>query len=156
MRRTTFALLLALALATIAGLRGEAKAASCPTVTCTPGGGDPSLFTAGTFGCTLVSTSSGGVITVSLVEIGSDGAGNINQFATATNNTNGSGTTFTDWTSKGTNGTYCLNPDQSGYIFPPAAAGICPFAIFIDISGFEVRLLDSTQNTAAAAVCEMQ
>jgi len=153
MKRSTFALSLALALAMTIGLGAEVKAA-CPTVSCSSAG-NPGDFI-GTFGCTLVSTSSSGLITVSLLQIASDGNSNITAYAVVNNSNNGSGNTFVDWNTKSGTGTYCLNTDLTGYIFPPASAGICPFAIFVDISGFEVRLLDSTQNNAGAAVCELQ
>jgi len=156
MRRMSFALPLMLSLAFLFGYGTQAKAVTCPSPTpsCSTGGNPGDLI--GTFGCTLVSTSSSGQITVSLLQIGADGNSNINDFAVVTNSNSGSGNTFVDWNTKSGTGTYCLNTDLTGYIFPPASAGICPFAIFVDISGFEIRLLDSTQNNAGAAVCELQ
>jgi len=151
MRRTVFLILLALALAALWTNGAEVNAA-CPTVSCSAGG-NPGDFT-GTFGCTIVSTRSDGSIHVSLAQITSDGNGNITAFTTVDNN-NTSGTTFSPWTSQFTTGTYCLNSDDTGYIIPPVTYG-CPFAIFIDISYYEVRLLDSTQNRSGAAVCELQ
>jgi hypothetical protein len=153
MRRTLFLIPLALTLAVLWGNGAEVNAA-CPTPapTCTSSALGDFI---GTFGCTIVSTRSDGSVHVSLAQVVSDGSGHITKFTTV-DNSNTSGTTFTPWTSQFTNGTYCLNTDDTGYIFPPAAFGGCPFAIFIDISGFEVRLLDSTLNRAGAAVCELQ
>jgi hypothetical protein len=153
MKRSTLMLSLALTLAMLTGLSVQAKA-TCPSPPPACSGSNPGAFF-GTFGCTLVSTSSSGQVNVSLAQIVADGNSNIIQFTTATNNNNGSGTTFVSWASQGTNGTNCVNDDMTGYIFPPASAGICPFAMFIDISGLEVRLLDSTQNNAGTAVCEL-
>lgn len=152
MRITVFAMSLALAL-TALWTNGAEVNAACPTPTCSAGGNPGDFF--GTFGCTIVSTHSDGTVHVSLAQMVSDGQGNVTKFSTAVNANNASGTTFAPWAQQFTNGTYCLNSDDTGYVFPPAAFG-CPFAIFIDISGFEVRLLDSTQNTAGAAVCEQQ
>ena len=149
MRRTL--LMLSMALAVLWAYCAQVNAA-CPTPTCSTSG-DQGDFT-GTFGCTIVNTNSDSSVHVSLAQIISDGQGHITQFATATNS-NTSGTTFSAWGTQWTTGTYCLNTDDTGYVFPPSGSG-CPFAIFIDISGFEVRLLDSTQNTAGAAVCEQQ
>ena len=151
MNRTVF-LILALTLATLWSSGAEVNAA-CPAPTCTSSGNNGD-FT-GAFGCTIVSTRSDGSVHVSLAQMTSDGSGHITKFTTVDNNNAASGSTFTTWTSQFTTGTYCLNTDDTGYIFPPPAFG-CPFAIFIDISGFEVRLLDSTQNRAGAAVCEQQ
>jgi len=152
MRRTVFLISLALVLAMLWRNGAEVNAA-CPTPSCATNTnvGD---FLPGTYGCTIVSTRSDGSVHVSLAQMTSDGLGNITKFATV-DNSNTSGTTFSTWTTQFTTGTYCLNTDDTGYIFPPASFG-CPFAIFIDISGFEVRLLDSTQTRAGAAVCEQQ
>lgn len=148
MRRTLIMISLALAV-----LWSYAQVnAACPTPTCSTSG-NPGDFT-GSYGCTIVQTQSNGSVHVVLAQIISDGQGHITTFTTSSNS-NTSGTTFTPWTSQATTGTYCLNTDDTGYLTPPPAFG-CPFAIFIDISGFEVRLLDSTQNTAGAAVCEQQ
>jgi hypothetical protein len=154
MRRLICVALGALAL-TILWNCGSIANAACPTVSCqNPGSLAPF---AGTFGCTFVTTLSNGQVNASLAQVTSDGNGNITSFIETTNNNNSSGSTFTPWPTSPTftNGTYCLNSDQSGYITPPPSFG-CPFAIFVDITGFEVRLMDSSPNTAGAAVCEQE
>jgi len=154
MRRTLFILSMVVALAMLGGSSVEVKAA-CPSVSC-EAGGNPGLFT-GTFGCTIITTLPSGQVNVAVAQIVADGNGGITSFTQTTNNNSSSGSTFSAWPGSPTftNGTYCLSPDQSGYITPPGSFG-CPFAIYVDLSGTEVRLMDSTGNTAGAAVCELQ
>jgi len=142
---------------------GEVNAASaCPSrsPSCTSAG--TSTDFEGTVACTLVSTQSNGQVKVSLAQITSNGAGSITSFITVNNNNAANGSTFTTWTSQGA-GTYCLNSDDTGFLFP--ASG-CPLALVLDatttntLTGLtqatEARLLDTTQNTAGTAVCELQ
>jgi len=135
----------------MAALCGNVAAvrAACPAPTCSSSG-DATLL-AGTFGCTLVATSSSGVVTVTVSQLNFDGAGNMTSAILTTNNNAASGSTFSPWTSQGA-GTYCINTNQTGYIFP--ATG-CPFAYIIDTIQTEIRTLDSTQNLASTAVCEI-
>jgi hypothetical protein len=155
MRRTLFVLSMVVALALLMSIGAKVQAACPSPVPTCESGGDVGDFI-GTFGCTIVTTLSNGQVNVALAQIVSDGSGHIMTFTTVTNN-NGSGSTFSPWTTGQFNGgTYCLSPDESGYVFPPSSSSVCPFAIFVDISGYEVRLMDSTSNTAGAAVCELQ
>jgi hypothetical protein len=154
MRRTLFVISMMMALALLGSSAGLVNAA-CPSPTPSCSGTPPVPFI-GTYGCTIVTTLSNGQVNVALAQIVSDGGGNITTFTTVTNN-NGSGSTFSPWANGSFNGgTYCLNGDGSGYIFPPSSSAVCPFAIYVDVSGYEVRLMDSTSNTAGAAVCELQ
>jgi hypothetical protein len=105
-----------------------------------------------TFGCTLITTSPSGLITVGILEYSFDGSGDTALVQT-TNNNAPTGTTFMPWTTESA-GSYCINSDNhTGYIFP--ASG-CPLAYIIDVGPNEVRLLDTTQNLASTAVCESQ
>jgi len=156
MRRTVFLMPLMMALAVLWMDGAEVNAAAvCPSPapTCKTSG-DVTLLV-GTYGCTLVSTNSSGVVTVVVSELVFDGFGDMNNQIQATNN-NGAGKTFSPWIDQGA-GTYCINTNQTGYIFP--ATG-CPLAFTVDTLDdtgtfyAEVRTLDSTQNLAAVAVCE--
>ena len=72
------------------------------------------------------------------------------------NNNSASGTTFVPWTNSNL-GTYCLNNNNTGYIFPN---GQCPLPFIADSIDFtrtfyaELRIIDSTENLAATLVCE--
>ncbi len=153
MRRTLFLIPLILVLTVMCGSVAQVNAA-CPSVSCaTNSNGDICDDNSGaptTFGCTIVTTSSTGTVQTAVAYLTFDCAGNITAFHQASNN-NGSGTTFSNWASKGTTGTYCLNNDDTGYIFPPSG---CPYAIMLDAYTTEVRMLDTTPNTAGAGVCE--
>lgn len=148
MSRTVCLILLVIATAVLASVGAEVNAA-CPTPTCATSG-DESLLD-GTFGCTLVSTASSGLVTVSVIQLNFDGLGDVSSAIQTTNKNAASGTTFVPWTSLGA-GTYCINTDQTGYIFP--ATG-CPMAYIVDTALTEIRTLDSTQNLASTAVCEI-
>jgi len=153
MRRTVFLMPLMVALAILWMDSAEVNAA-CPTPTCATLG-DLTLVS-GTYGCTLVSTASNGLVTVVVSQLVFDGAGNMNNRIQATNN-NGAGTTFSPWIDQGA-GTYCINKNKTGYIFPATPA--CPIAFIVDALSLdltfytELRTLDSTENLAAVAVCE--
>jgi len=148
---------------------GEVNAASaCPSPSPSCASTGTSTDLSGTLACTIVTTQSNGEVKVSLAQLTSAGDGTISSFFTVTNNNAASGSTFTTWTNKGT-GTYCINSDEStGFIFPPSGANACPLALVIDatssstsvlpgtVIATEARLLDSTQNTAGTAVCELQ
>jgi hypothetical protein len=123
-----------------------------PAPSCTSGG-TLSDFYAGTYGCTLITTNSAGAVQVQLLAITSDGAGDISGQA-AVNNNNASGTTFSDFTALTTGATYCLSPNDTGYIF--LAGGACPLALVIDYYSEEVRLIDTTENQAGAMTCRIQ
>jgi hypothetical protein len=131
--------------------RTGVSAATCPSATpsCTTSG-TLSDFD-GTFGCTLVSTASTGTVTVQLLKLVADGAGNVS--GAVVSNSNGSGTTFTDFTALTEGATYCLNTDDTGYII--LASG-CPLALVVDDALGEVRLIDTTENTAGAMTCRLQ
>ena len=157
MRRTVFLMPLMVALAILWMDGAEVNAAAvCPSPapTCTTSGN--LTFVSGTYGCTLVSTASNGSVTVVVSQLVFDGFGNMNNQIQATNN-NGAGTTFSPWIDLGA-GTYCINTNKTGYIFP-ATPG-CPIAFIVDAINLdgtsydEVRTLDSTENLAAVAVCE--
>jgi len=109
----------------------------------------------GTYSCTLVTTNSTGGVEVQLLTFNADGAGNISGGMGASNNNSSSGTTFSAFTALN-NATYCLNTDDTGYIFKAAGSGGCPLALAIDDSLSEVRLIDTTENTAGAMTCRAQ
>ena len=160
MRRLIFLAFAILAFATLWD-NGAVANAACPTVSCLSPG-SAGLF-AGTFGCTIVTTLSNGQVDAALAQLTSDGGGHITGYTTVTNNNNSSGTTFSAWANGPFNGgTYCLNSDGSGYLFPASGSPVCPYALFLDITtnslsqAFEARLMDSTPNTAGAAVCEQE
>ncbi len=157
MRRTLFLISLALALAMLWTNGAEVNAA-CPTVSCSSSTNigdicDDNYGVATTFGCTFVGTFSDGSIHTTVAYLTFDCNGNITAYQ-ATSNSNGTGTTFSNWASLGTNGTYCLNSDDTGYITPPSATGGCPIAIMLDAYQTELRALDTTQNRAQVGVCE--
>src|ERR1039457_3684462 len=109
---------------------GVAAGPTCPSPapSCTSSG-TLSNFYSGTYGCTLITTNSAGGVQVRLLSITSDGAGNISG-QVASNNINPSGTTFSTFTALTTGATYCLNTDDTGFIF--LAGGGCPLALAID------------------------
>ena len=135
-------------------IAGAAAGPTCPSPapSCTTSG-TLSNFYSGTYGCTLITTNSTGGVQVQLLTITSDGAGNISGQA-AVNNNNPSGTTFSGFTALTTGATYCLNTDNTGYIF--LAGGGCPLALVIDYYSEEVRLIDTTENQAGAMTCRTQ
>ncbi|MGB3551599.1 MAG: hypothetical protein WA993_12960 [Candidatus Binatus sp.] len=135
-------------------IAGAAAGPTCPSPapSCASGGNLPD-FEEGTYGCTLITTNSAGGIQVQLLTITSDGEGDISGTA-AVNNNNASGTTFSGFTALTTGATYCLNPNDSGYIF--LAGGACPLALVIDQYAEEVRLIDTTENQAGAMTCRAQ
>ena len=158
MRRTVF--VVSLALAMLWGVGAEVNAA-CPTVSC-PSGGTNNLdmcaynnYDPTSFACTFVGTFSDSSVHTAVAFLTFDCDGNVTTY-NATSNSNGTGTTFSNWASLGTNGTYCLKSDDTGYIFPPSATGSCPIAIVLDASQSELRTLDTTQNRAQVGVCEAQ
>jgi hypothetical protein len=147
-------LMLVAALLLSVGMEVQAGCPS-PVPTCASSG-DVSVLD-DIFGCTLVTTSPSGLITVGILEYMFDGAGDT-MLVQTTNSNAPSGTTFMPWTEP-SNGSYCINSDnQTGYITP--ATG-CPVAFIRDVTStfggqVEVRLLDTTQNLASVAVCESQ
>jgi hypothetical protein len=134
----------------IAGAAGPTCPSPAPSCT---SGGNLSDFYADTYGCTLITTNSAGGVQVQLLTITSDGEGNISGTA-AVNSNNASGTTFSGFTALTTGATYCLSPNDSGYIF--LAGGACPLALVIDQYEEEVRLIDTTENQAGAMTCRAQ
>lgn len=155
MRRTLFLIPLMLVLAVMCGSVAQVNA-TCPTVSCASGGTnnsdicDDNSDASTTYGCTIVTTSSTGTVQTAVAYLTFDCSGGVSAYHQASNN-NGSGTTFSNWASKGTTGTYCLNSDDTGYITPPSG---CPYAIMLDAYASELRMLDTTPNTAGAGVCE--
>lgn len=154
MKAREISLMAAAAILLASQIAGAAAGPTCPSPapTCTSSG-TLSNFAFGTYGCTLITTNSAGGVQVQLLTITSDGAGNISGQA-ATNSNNPSGTTFSTFTALTTGATYCLNTDDTGYIF--LAGGGCPLALAIDFFREEVRLIDTTENQAGAMTCRIQ
>jgi len=154
MKARVISLMVAAAILLAPQIAGAAAGPTCPNPapTCTSSG-TLSNFLAGTYGCTLITTNSTGGVQVQLLMITSDGAGNISG-QVATNNNNPSGTTFSGFTALATGATYCLNTNDSGYIF--LAGGGCPLALAIDFFQEEVRLIDTTENQSGAMTCRVQ
>lgn len=132
-----------------AGASGPTCPSPAPSCTSSGSLGDLS----GTYACTLITTNSAGGTQVQLLTITSDGEGDISG-QVASNNNNASGTTFSTFTALTTGATYCLNTDDTGYIF--LAGGACPLALAIDFFQEEVRLIDTTENQAGAMTCRTQ
>lgn len=135
-----------------AGAAAVGPTCPSPAPSCTSSG-TLSDFSPGTYGCTLITTNSAGGVQVQLLTITSDGQGDISGQA-AVNNNNAAGTTFSAFTALTAGATYCLNTDDSGYIF--LAGGGCPLALVIDFFQEEVRLIDTTENQAGAMTCRIQ
>jgi len=154
MKARVISLMAAAAILLASQIAGAAAGPTCPSPapTCTSSG-TLSDFPSGTYGCTLITSNSAGGVQVQLLTITSDGAGNISGQA-ATNNNNASGTTFSTFTALTSGATYCLNTDDTGFIF--LAGGGCPLALAVDFFHEEVRLIDTTENQAGAMTCRIQ
>ncbi len=140
-----------LTLATLMASRTEVGATNCPSPapTCSSAGSLTDL--SGTYGCTEVSTDSTGTVSVQLLKLDADGAGNIT--GKSASNSNAAGNTFSDFSALAAGATYCLNSDDTGYIFP---TGDCPLALVIDDFLGEVRLIKTAENFAGAMTCRAQ
>jgi len=125
---------------------------SCPPLpTCTSTGSLSDL--SGTFVCTEIQISSNGVAGTGILSVTSAGDGTLSTVLMARNSNNSSETTtYHDFSSQGS-ATYCLNIDDTGYVFPSNG---CPLALVIDNGKTEIRLLDSTENNAQAVVCTLR
>ena len=115
------------------------------------------------YACTVVGSYSDGSVHVSLLVLGSTNCnGDISTYEQTSNFNASSGSTFSGWANVGTQtGSYCLNDDDTGYLFPPSGQGLCPMAIVVDSaynpSGQpELRLMDTTENRAQVGVCQAQ
>jgi hypothetical protein len=152
MKARVISLMAAAAILLASQIAGAAAGPTCPSPapTCTSIG-MLSDFSSGAYGCTLITTNSAGGVQVQLLSITSDGLGNISG-QVASNNNNPSGATFSTFTAF-TGATYCLNTDDTGYIF--LAGGGCPLALAIDFFQEEVRLIDTTENQAGAMTCRI-
>lgn len=153
MNARVISLMAATAMLLASQIAGAATSPACPSPA-------PSCSSTGTltdflglYGCTLVTTNSTGGVQVQLLTIDADGAGNISG-QMASNNNSPSGTTFSAFTALAEGATYCLNTDDTGYIF--LAGGGCPLALAIDDLLSEVRLIDTTENQAGAMTCRAQ
>ena len=153
MKARVISLMVAAAILLASQIAGAVAGPTCPSPApiCTSIG-TLSDFPSGIYGCTLITTNSAGGVRVQLLSITSDGAGNISG-QVASNNNNPSGTTFSTFTALTTGATYCLNTDDTGYIF--LAGGGCPLALAIDFFQEEVRLIDTTENQAGAMTCRI-
>lgn len=134
---------------------GLVVAGTCPAPlpNCTSKGTLTNL--SGQFGCTGIETGSTGNVEVEVILVNSDGAGNLTSIKIATNQTMGTGATFQDFQTV-TGATYCLNTDNTGFIFLPAVSGDCPLALVIDSTNKEGRLIGTSNNKAEAVVCRQQ
>jgi hypothetical protein len=144
---------LALLIATMMAPKTGVGAETCPSPapTCSSSGTPSDLF--GTFGCTVVTTDVTGEVTVDLMKLDADGAGNIS--GSIVSNSNGSGSTFVDF-SPISGATYCLNTDDTGYMFGLGPLTACPVALIIDDLLGEVRLIKTTETDAGAITCRAQ
>ncbi len=111
----------------------------------------------GAFACSQVETDSSNTVGVGILLFTS--AGNGNGTAVLANNDNStSTTTYQDFFTL-TDIKYCVNTNDTGYLFLPEGSG-CPMPFIIDngngASRSEVRLLWSTQNIAGLATCRKQ
>ena len=145
------------ALALLWGGTAEVRAATCPpTPSCSTSDDTTVGFIFGTYGCTEVMTSPTHQVTVIVSQLDFDGAGTMDVSVKTSNTNAASGSTFSPW-ANGVLGTYCLNTTNLGYIFPNTGCAIPFIADSIDDTNsffVEIRLLDSTENLAAVAVCE--
>jgi hypothetical protein len=142
---------LALLIVALTTPRTGVRAATCPstTPTCTTSGTLSDFL--GVFGCTAVITFNTGQVEVDVLKIDADGNGGIT--GSIVSNTNGSGTTFTDFTLI-TGATYCLNTDDTGYVL--GVGSPCAKALIIDDALGEVRMIGSDENEAQAVTCRIQ
>ncbi|HLH76641.1 MAG TPA: hypothetical protein VKV28_07540 [Candidatus Binataceae bacterium] len=125
---------------------------TCPSSvpTCDTNGNPADL--SGTFICTVVSVNPTGRVSSGVVTVTSNGAGSITG-SQANNNNGSSSTTYSDFAAL-PGSTYCLNTNDTGYVFP--SGGGCAMALVIDNGKTEVRLIDTTENNASALVCNKQ
>jgi hypothetical protein len=127
-----------------------------PTPSCTSSGSNQGDLS-GTFACSQVETHSDSTVKVAVSLITADGSGNITLLQ-AGNSNQTSPTTFQDFATL-TGISYCVNTDDTGYLFPPGGGG-CPLAFIIDngngTAHSEVRLMDSTENRAVLLTCKKQ
>ncbi|HYA35326.1 MAG TPA: hypothetical protein VEF03_06890 [Candidatus Binataceae bacterium] len=109
----------------------------------------------GNFGCTAVTTNvpNGGFAPVkaSVLLISPDGKGNFAGKEAQNSNDPSVSNTYQDFTTVG--GMYCVNTDDTGYLFP---TGGCPIAFVIDSGKQELRGIDSSEQRAGAMTCREQ
>jgi hypothetical protein len=142
---------LALAILALTTPRTGFGAATCPSPAPSCSSSGTLSDFSGTFGCTDVITFTTGQVEVDMLKLVSDGAGNIS--GSVVSNSNNTGTTFTDFTAITAGATYCLNTDDTGYVF---GVGGCPFALIVDDALGEVRLMHTAEGVAGALVCRLQ
>lgn len=145
------ALMLVLAAMTTPKLAVSAETCPSPAPSCSSAG-TLSDFE-GIFGCTVVNTESTGEVKVDVLKLDADGAGNIS--GSVVSNSNGAGSTFVDFSAI-SGATYCLNTDDTGYVFGLSPLTACPLALIVDDALGEVRLIKSSENTAGAITCRLQ
>ena len=111
----------------------------------------------GAYACSQVETDSSNTVGVGILLFTSTGTGK-GTAVLANNDNSMSTTTYQDFFTL-TDITYCVNSNDTGYLFLPEGSG-CPMAFIIDngngAAHSEVRLLWSTQNTAGLATCKKQ
>lgn len=146
---------LAIAVLAVPGTTQAADTCPSPLPNCTTSG-TLANFT-GTFNCTGVQAKSSGVIGVELVVVTSNGAGTITNVTIAENKNDAAATppTFEDFTSQ-SGFTYCLNTNNTGFIFQPAGSGDCPLALIVSPTNKEGRLISTANAKAQALVCRQQ
>ncbi len=140
-----------LALATMMVARTGANALTCPSPAPTCSSSGVLSDFSGAFACTWISTATTGELKVQLVTLNADGAGNIS--GTRASNSDGTGSTFVDFGPPASGATYCLNSDDTGYIFGLFG---CPWTLVIDDTLGEVRLIETTETNAGAITCRAQ
>lgn len=101
-----------------------------------------------TYGCTEVGTEAV-VVKSHLNAISPDGAGNFTGVLAGNKNDIGANT-YRDFTP--ISGTYCVNTDNTGYLFPNFGTG-CPITFVVAGGGTQIRLLDTSQPNADVWVC---
>ena len=106
----------------------------------------------GSFACTVVQA---GVYVqkVNLALLTSDGNGNISGKSASDKNDPDTIGTFKDFSNQAVSATYCVNSDDTGYLFPTSGLAGCPLAFVIDRGKQEVRLLSSASPAAILLTC---
>lgn len=138
------------------GVANAQSTSNCPSPApaCTSTG-SLADFKGGTYACSGVQTDSTNTTSVGITLITSTGSGGLTVLE-AKNNNSTSTTTFQDFATE-TGITYCVNTDDTGYVFSLTG---CPMAFIIDngngTARSEVRLMDSTENIAKLVTCKIQ
>jgi len=126
-----------------------------PAPSCAPGGTLSHLD--GAYACSQVETDSTNTVGVGILLFTSNGNGT-GSAVLANNDNSASTTTYQDFFPL-TGINYCVNSNDTGYLFLPEGSG-CPMPFIIDngtgTARTEVRLMWSTQNTAGLATCRKQ